>query len=88
MKLINNFSNHIILGRGTFGIARLCRYVPLNEYLCVKVLNKETVVKLKQVEHVLSEKYILSNCRHPFIVQLFVFSLISIFFDYNDDNEL
>lgn len=36
----------------------------------MKVLKKSEVVRLKQVEHLLSEKQILSSVRFPFIVDL------------------
>lgn len=36
----------------------------------MKVLLKTEVVRLKQVEHINSEKDILAQVRHPFIVNL------------------
>jgi serine/threonine protein kinase len=42
----------------------LCRYCAL------KILEKAKVVKLKQVEHTLSEKHILDAIDFPFIVKL------------------
>ncbi len=38
----------------------------------MKVLKKSEVVRLKQVEHVNSERQILSQLSHPFIVKLYV----------------
>ena len=38
----------------------------------MKTLRKTEVVRLKQVEHINSEKQILSSIRHPFIVNLYV----------------
>jgi len=63
------FNMQGILGTGTFGQVRLCKYG--NDYLCAKILSKETVVRLKQQGHVNSEKNILLQCNHPFIVKLF-----------------
>lgn len=37
----------------------------------MKVLRKVEVVRLRQVEHVNAERYILSRVRHPFVVDLF-----------------
>lgn len=58
------------IGSGTFGTVKLCRYNPTNEYFCIKILNKDKIVKLKQQEHVRSEKAILTDVSHPFIVNL------------------
>lgn len=37
----------------------------------MKVLRKTEIVRLRQVEHVNAERYILSRVRHPFIVDLY-----------------
>ena len=41
-----------------------------NSIWAVKMLKKAEVVRLQQVEHMISEKNILSNLDHPFIVRL------------------
>ncbi len=48
----------------------LTKYRNVEEYYALKVLRKIDVVKFKQVEHVNSEKDILSSVRFPFIVNL------------------
>ncbi|GAA5917391.1 hypothetical protein JCM8208_006472 [Rhodotorula glutinis] len=67
------------LGTGTFGrvlLARL-RTSPNRpnqtqpHYFAMKVLEKNTVVRLRQVEHVNSERSTLAHVRHPFVVNLF-----------------
>lgn len=40
------------------------------KYYAIKVLKKADVVKLKQVEHINSERLVLSEINFPFIVQL------------------
>lgn len=40
-------------------------------FFALKVLRKTEIVKLRQVEHVNAERYILSRTRHPFVVDLF-----------------
>lgn len=42
------------------------------QYFALKVLKKVDVVRLKQVEHVNSEKEILNSVKSPFIVDLWV----------------
>lgn len=39
-------------------------------FYAVKVLNKEKVIKMKQVEHTNSEREMLARVRHPFLVNL------------------
>ncbi|GAA5821534.1 hypothetical protein JCM3770_000858, partial [Rhodotorula araucariae] len=67
------------LGTGTFGrvvLARL-RTSPTRpsqtqpHYFAMKVLEKNTVVRLRQVEHVNSERSTLAHVQHPFVVNLF-----------------
>lgn len=58
------------LGTGTFGRVYLTRYKTSDSYYAMKLLLKADVVRLKQVEHINSEKDILSQVRHPFIVNL------------------
>lgn len=62
------------LGTGTFGRVYLVRHRPTNKYYAMKTLKKTEVVRLKQVEHINSEKQILSSIKHPFIVNLYVSS--------------
>jgi hypothetical protein len=59
-------------GTGTFGRVYLVRHRPTNKYYAMKTLKKTEVVRLKQVEHINSEKQILSSIKHPFIVNLYV----------------
>lgn len=40
------------------------------ELFALKALDKEAVVKMKQVEHANSERDILSRISHPFVVNL------------------
>jgi hypothetical protein len=58
------------LGTGSFGRVHLVRSCHNSRYYAVKVLNKERVVKMKQVEHTNSEREMLERVRHPFLVNL------------------
>mmetsp|Transcript_73428 Transcript_73428/g.153268 ORF Transcript_73428/g.153268 Transcript_73428/m.153268 type:complete len:348 (+) Transcript_73428:197-1240(+) len=58
------------LGTGTFGRVRLCKQRSTGKHFALKVLKKSEVIRLKQVEHVMSEKKILCQLNHPFIVRL------------------
>ncbi|ORX96454.1 Pkinase-domain-containing protein [Basidiobolus meristosporus CBS 931.73] len=59
------------LGTGTFGRVFLTRHRGTSNYYAMKVLKKTDVVRLKQVEHINSEKNILAQIQFPFIVNLF-----------------
>ena len=41
-----------------------------NTIFALKMLKKTEIVRLNQVEHIKSEKFILDNINHPFIVDL------------------
>lgn len=58
------------VGTGTFGRVILVRDVPTGKYYALKVMNISEVIKLRQVQHVNSEKEILASISHPFIVNL------------------
>ncbi|KAI8335919.1 camp-dependent protein kinase 10 [Chlamydoabsidia padenii] len=58
------------LGTGTFGRVYLAKERTQNKVFAVKVLKKADVVRLKQVEHINSERYVLSHVAFPFIVEL------------------
>jgi protein kinase A len=40
------------------------------EYFAMKILKKADIIKLKQVDHVISENTILADIDHPFLVCL------------------
>ncbi|KAI8908983.1 kinase-like domain-containing protein [Gorgonomyces haynaldii] len=58
------------LGTGTFGRVYLCKIQKTERYFAMKTLRKVEIVRLRQVEHINSEKNILAKIKHPFIVNL------------------
>lgn len=68
---------HCLIGTGTFARVLLVRHREASPLLgsikifAMKVLRKSEVVRLRQAEHVNSERHILSHIRHPFIVDLY-----------------
>jgi serine/threonine protein kinase len=59
------------LGTGTFGRVFLVRERKYKRYFAMKVLKKVEIVRLKQVEHIISERAILMSVDFPFIVRLY-----------------
>jgi protein kinase A len=53
---------------GSFGRVRLTRNKKTGEYFAMKILKKADIIKLKQVDHVISENTILADIDHPFLV--------------------
>lgn len=59
------------IGTGTFGRVYLAQYEDGTGAFAMKVLRKADIVRLRQVEHIRSEREILANYSHPFIVTLY-----------------
>lgn len=56
------------LGTGSFGRVRLAKDIRMKKYVAVKILKKAEIIRLKQVDHIISECCILGSIKHPFIV--------------------
>lgn len=72
---LSDFEVRGTLGTGTFGKVFLVRHSNsrsgTQNFYAMKVLRKTDIVRLRQVEHVNAERYILSRVHHPFVVDLF-----------------
>ncbi|XP_055388396.1 cAMP-dependent protein kinase catalytic subunit PRKX-like [Condylostylus longicornis] len=70
---LSDFELNATVGAGTFGRVRMCKLKHCEDRspLALKILKKSEVIRLKQVEHVKSEKDILKRIHHPFIVNLY-----------------
>ncbi|KJA18599.1 hypothetical protein HYPSUDRAFT_144816 [Hypholoma sublateritium FD-334 SS-4] len=73
---LSDFEVRGALGTGTFGKVLLVRHrnspqSGAQNHFAMKILRKTEIVRLRQVEHVNAERYILSRVHHPFVVDLF-----------------
>lgn len=67
---LEDFERKKTLGTGSFGRVMLVKHKATGNYHAMKILDKQKVVKLKQVEHTLNEKRILQAISFPFLVGL------------------
>lgn len=58
------------LGTGSFGRVHLVQSRHNQRFYAVKVLKKQQVVKMKQVEHTNDERKMLAEVKHPFLITL------------------
>jgi protein kinase A len=58
------------LGTGSFGRVHLVQSKHNSRFYAVKVLKKQQVVKMKQVEHTNDERKMLQEVKHPFLITL------------------
>ncbi|KAI3732013.1 hypothetical protein L1987_63209 [Smallanthus sonchifolius] len=69
--LLNRYEIGKLLGHGTFSKVYLARNIKTNEFVAIKVIDKEQILKGGLISHIKREISILRRVRHPNIVQLF-----------------
>uniref|UniRef100_A0A8C2B3G8 cAMP-dependent protein kinase catalytic subunit alpha n=1 Tax=Cyprinus carpio TaxID=7962 RepID=A0A8C2B3G8_CYPCA len=67
---LDHFERLKTLGTGSFGRVMLVKHKESGQHFAMKILDKQKVVKLKQIEHTLNEKRILQAVSFPFLVRL------------------
>ena len=67
---IDDFDLIKVLGKGSFGKVMLVRYKGNQQLYAMKTLRKEALVRRKQLMHTSTERYILQNISHPFLMHL------------------
>uniref|UniRef100_A0A5F8GDS5 Protein kinase domain-containing protein n=1 Tax=Monodelphis domestica TaxID=13616 RepID=A0A5F8GDS5_MONDO len=67
---LEHFDRIKTLGTGSFGRVMLVKHKETGNHFAMKILDKQKVVKLKQIEHTLNEKRILQAVNFPFLVRL------------------
>jgi protein kinase A len=61
---------YLLLCQGSFGRVLLAKNKKSGEYFAIKRLKKADIIKLRQVDHVISENTILADIDHPFLVRI------------------
>ncbi|KAA3681207.1 protein kinase A [Paragonimus westermani] len=67
----SDFKKLRTLGTGSFGRVLLTQFKQTNEFYALKIMDKQQIVKSKQVEHTVNEKRILAAVDFPFFIKLF-----------------
>lgn len=67
---LGDFDIQRTLGTGSFGRVHLVQSKHNQRFYAVKVLKKQQVVKMKQVEHTNDERKMLQEVKHPFLITL------------------
>uniref|UniRef100_A0A7S2DXE4 cAMP-dependent protein kinase n=1 Tax=Alexandrium andersonii TaxID=327968 RepID=A0A7S2DXE4_9DINO len=67
---VGDFKLGKTLGTGAFGRVRFVTYAASGKHYALKTLKKAAIIKMKQVDHIMSEKAILQMLDHPFIVNM------------------
>lgn len=68
---LEDFDLMKVIGKGSFGKVFQVRKKDNGQIYAMKVLNKKAIIKRGEVQHTLTEKNILKNLVHPFLVNLY-----------------
>ncbi|XP_013185564.2 cAMP-dependent protein kinase catalytic subunit alpha-like [Amyelois transitella] len=79
---LTDFEKQKVLGTGAFGIVYLAKHIASGKYYAMKMLEKEKIVKLKQIEHSFYEKKILIGLNFPFVVYMKYFFKDNVYLYY------
>ena len=69
-RSVNDFELIKVIGRGGFSRVLLCRKKDTGRLYAMKILKKSKIVREKKIRPILSERAILEQLDHPFIVKL------------------
>lgn len=68
---LQDFTFGKTVGTGTFGRVRLVSLRDHDKYFAMKIMRKNDIVRLHQIDHIFSEKFLLSRLNCPFIIRLY-----------------
>lgn len=67
---VDDFDFMKVLGRGNFGKVMQVRKKDSGEIFALKILKKSAIIAKRQVDHTWSERNILAQAQHPFLMKL------------------
>jgi len=67
---IRDFELIKVIGKGSFGKVLLVRRKKSKKLYAMKILDKQNIMKRNQIVHTLTERRVLGQIKHPFIVTL------------------
>lgn len=67
---IDDFLLLKVIGKGSYGTVMLSKKKDTGEVLAIKMLKKSYIAKRKQEDHTKTERTVLGEIKHPFIVQM------------------
>ena len=70
-RTIGAYSIGSTIGEGTFGKVKLGQHLQTSEKVAIKILEKDKISDVSDVDRVTRELHILKLIRHPHIIQLF-----------------
>jgi protein-serine/threonine kinase len=69
-KSMEDFQPLKLVGKGSFGKVILVKYFNNDKIYAMKILDKEEIIRRKQIKHTKTERLLLEKLNHPFIAQL------------------
>ena len=76
---LDNLDPVALLGLGSYARVRLMKHKTTGKCYALKVMNRGLILRLKQVDHVKSERFLLEYMRHPLLQRL-----VCVFLDQDD----
>ena len=67
---MQDFSTLSVIGKGTYAKVVLVRHLKDNQLYALKILKKKYIVEKNQEKHIMTEKEILAQIEHPFLVKM------------------
>ena len=68
---LSDFKQLKVLGKGKYGKVFLVEHIETKKLFAMKRLKKSDITNLKKIEHIKTERNLLENLNHPFIVKLY-----------------
>ena len=67
---LDAFQAKTLIGQGSFGRIFLSIETTTSSHFAIKQLRKIDIIKMKQIDHLRNEIYILNSIKHPFIIEM------------------